>query len=111
MFHIGTVLDIFRPDDKEIVSADSGVQATCRMWDEKIITVSVHRELQDKLKKKDIVLLDYRPMKNSPVPRMKIVKILSAKRGERALKNYSEFYSQNAGNSSVQIPFPKQQIS
>jgi len=53
----------------------------------------VHRELQDKLKKKDIVLLDYRPMKNSPAPRMKIVKILSPKKGERALKNYSEFHS------------------
>jgi len=44
MYHLGKVLEVFRPNDKEVVSADSSVQATLRMWDENVLTMLVSRK-------------------------------------------------------------------
>ncbi len=111
MFHVGIVLEIFRPDEKNVFSGDNGVQATCKMWDEKTITLSVHSKLCDRLKKKDVVLVDYRPASGSAAPRMKIIKILEGKKGEQALKNYDDFREQASSSSNINVPFPKQHIS
>jgi hypothetical protein len=92
MYHPGKVMEVLRPTDKEVVSADESVQAILNMWDENILTMSVSPELADKIKKGQTVLVDYRPTKEfeAPIPAHNIIKIITAKKAESVWNAYEE---------------------
>jgi hypothetical protein len=91
MYHPGKVLSVFSPRDADVVSSDTGTQATLSMWDGNLITVLVHRNLADELKKDDVVLVDYRPMSTTlPVPKMVVTKILKGEHATETWKRYEE---------------------
>jgi hydrogenase maturation factor len=94
MYHIGKVIEIFRPTDKDVFSSDKNTQATCEMWDENIITFLVSKNIEKKLKIGQYVLVSYRPIKgfNPPVPEHEIIKILPDKKGQRVWDRYKEMF-------------------
>ncbi len=93
MFHPGKVVRIFKPQDADVVSSDSLVQATVRMWDENLLTLDVSLKLAGKVKEGDVVLVDYSPKKvgGAAVPSHTVVKIIRGKRAESLLKDYESF--------------------
>lgn len=94
MYHPGKVIAVLSARDRNIVSSDSSVQATLRMWDENVLTMSVAPKLAPKIREGDIVLVDYRPEAGMsvPVPRNVIVKILRGKISEKMWEEYREVY-------------------
>ena len=88
MYHPGKVVEVFSPKDRNVESIDNTTQAMLEMWDDNLITVLVEPQLDGKLKKDSIVLVDYRPLADKPVPRMTVVKIL---RGEVAKATWSKY--------------------
>ncbi|MCM8830604.1 MAG: hypothetical protein NC918_00185 [Candidatus Omnitrophica bacterium] len=94
MYHPGKILEIFKPNDKDGVSADKTTQVTCEMWDENILTFLVAKKLENKLKIGQYVLVSYRPMPglNPPVPEHLVVKIISKTKGEKIWQNYKDNY-------------------
>ncbi|MFN3910273.1 MAG: hypothetical protein ACK4J0_03535, partial [Candidatus Anstonellaceae archaeon] len=68
MYHPGRVLEIFRADDKRLISADQTTQVTCEMWDENILTFLVAKKLEKKIKVGQYVLVSYRPLPNFNPP-------------------------------------------
>jgi hypothetical protein len=94
MYHPGKVIAVISPKDKGVVSSDTSVQATMRMWDENVLTMEVAPKIAGKIKAGDIVLADYRPEKglSVPVPRNVIVKILSGKSADVMWREYREVY-------------------
>ena len=113
MFHIGKVLFIFDPKDKEIISADNSVQATIKMWDKNIVTAGIEDSLGDKLKKSDIVLIDYSPQRGTGVPRIIVTKILKGKIAKDTFKEYEDYYEEktSAKSNKIALPFPSKQIT
>ncbi len=90
-YHPGKVLEVFRPKDKEVESADSSTQALVETWDENIITYAVDPKIEKEIKPGDIVLIDYNPTSQQPFrPKMIVVKIL---RGEKARKTWEAYKS------------------
>lgn len=70
MFHPGKVLNIYREK--------SNTQATVEMWDENLFTFHVANSISSKIKKDDVVLVDYRPVSDKvPIPKQLITKILN----------------------------------
>jgi len=101
MFHIAKVVFVFKPENKDIISADSSVQATVEMWDENILTINVKPGLGEKIKEEDIVLVDYAPSSaNIPVPKQIAVKILRGTAAKKAWEKYSEFNEKKKRESS-----------
>lgn len=94
MYHPGRVLEVFSFKDKQIKSCDATTQAMCEMWDENILTFLVDPKIADDIKVGDIVLVDYRPSPQAPVPRHTVIKILDKERGERVWKCYKRYYEQ-----------------
>ena len=95
MFHIGKVLRVFRPSEKEIVASDSSVQATVMMWDENLLTVGVESNIAEKLKENDIVIVDYNPMYSTiPVPKQIIVKIVRGELAKKVWKDFEDYHKQ-----------------
>jgi len=94
MYHIGKVIMVFSQKDKNVEGADSSVQAMVNMWDENMIVIEVEARLAEKIKKEDIVLVDYSPMfpSGQPVPKMSITKILRGETGKKALNEYETLY-------------------
>jgi hypothetical protein len=94
MYHIGKVIEVYRPTDKDVISADGAVQATMRMWDENVLTMLVSPKIAGKIKEGQVVMADYRPdpAVRAPVPLHTIVKIISGKKAESAWKAYREVY-------------------
>lgn len=94
MFHVGKVLRVFRPGEKEIVAADSSVQATVLMWDENLLTVGVDPNISEKVKETDVVIVDYNPMYTTiPVPKQVVVKIVRGELAKKVWKDFSDYHT------------------
>ncbi|VVC01011.1 Uncharacterised protein [uncultured archaeon] len=106
MYHPGKVIAVLSPKDKGILSADSTVQATLRMWDENVLTMQVAPKLASKIKEGDIVLADYRPQSglSVPVPRNTIVKILRGRAADRMWQEYREVYDKRKKSEGKEAP-------
>ena len=94
MYHPGKVIAIMSPKEKGVLSSDSSVQATMKMWDDNVLTMLVDAKIAPKVKVGDLVLADYRPEKglSVPVPRNVIVKILRGKSSEGMWREYREVH-------------------
>jgi hypothetical protein len=93
MYHVGKIIEILSPKDREIISCDDSVQAVVEMWDENILTVSVEDTLKEKVKIKDLVLVDYKPMSEKlAVPKQLIIKIIRGKKSDAIWKQYKDFH-------------------
>ncbi|MFH0832795.1 MAG: hypothetical protein V1900_03695 [Candidatus Aenigmatarchaeota archaeon] len=90
MYHPGIVLELISPSDKNVAAVDNTMQAMLRMWDENLITILVDPKFAKSIKKKDLVLVDYRPITNTSVPKLVVVKIL---KGALAKKIWEEYRS------------------
>jgi len=90
--HPGKVMDIYSAGDRNIVSAGTSIQAMVRMWDGHTLVINVEPRLKGKIRKGDIVLVDYYPAEkfDRPIPKILITKIL---RGEPARKIVEEYKS------------------
>lgn len=113
MFHPGKVLVVYSSKDKDVVSADSSVQATVRMWDDNLVTFAVEHNIADKIRPNDAVLVDYTPMNipGSPVPRMIIIKILKGAIGKRIFEEYeSHSKKRREKETQQQLPSPPMQV-
>ncbi len=83
MYHPGKVLNVYKEKNN--------TQATVEMWDENLFTLHVSNNISSKLKKGDIVLIDYRPISDKlPVPRQLITKIFNKK--EDIWNTYKEYF-------------------
>jgi hypothetical protein len=114
MYHIGKVLFIYGPKDRNISSSDSRTQATVHMWDDNLITGNVADSLADSLKVNDIVLVDFSPLSGTNAPKFLTAKILRGKLAKDALKAYEGFLERKRKpqqGTTVALPFPKQQIT
>jgi hypothetical protein len=108
MYHPGRVIEVFSSKDKDVESAEETTQATLEMWDENIITFLVAKKIAGKIKKGDIVLVDYRLISEKvPVPRHVIVKILKGEKGEEVWGKYKEFYENRKKRVKAIKPQPK----
>lgn len=99
MYHPGKIVEIFSDRGNGVASAEATTQATVEMWDDNILTFSVHPKLKQKIKAGDLVLVDYTPVQVSKMmaaPRNLIVKILRDKSGERVWDKYREFHKNRA---------------
>lgn len=94
MYHPGKIIAVLSGKEKGIVSSDSSVQATLRMWDDNVLTMLVAPKIAGQVKEGDMVLADYRPQKglSVPVPTNIVVKILRGKSAEKAWQEYRETY-------------------
>lgn len=106
MYHPGIVLEVFKAKDKNIQSSDNSTQATLEMWDDNLITVLVENRLSKSIKKGDVVLVDYRPMPNAPVPRLTVSKILRGNSGKDTWKRYKD-YQKKVKTSKTPIQMQK----
>ena len=106
MYHLGKVVEVFRPTDRDVVASDASVQATLRMWDENVITMMVAPKIAGKIKEGQVVLVDYRPdpEHRPPVPSHIVVKIIEGKRAEAAWKVYREVYEKQRRNEEKRPP-------
>lgn len=103
--HPGEVIEIFRPGDKDIKSADNDTLATVKMWDENVMTFVVDPKIAKDIKVNDKVLVDYRLItlpENSEKPivviqKQVITKILDEEKAEKIWKEYKEFYNRRKG--------------
>lgn len=92
MYHPGKVLEVFSAKDKSVEAVDTSTQAMLEMWDDNLITVLVESQLSGKLKKEDVVLVDYRPMADKPIPKMTVVKVLRGTVGKQMWKVYKDHH-------------------
>ncbi len=94
MYHPGKVIEVLRPSDKDVRSADASVQATCRMWDDNILTLMVATKIGAQVKTGQVVLVDYRPDSSHqpPVPSHTIVKIIEGKKAELVWSTYRDMH-------------------
>ena len=110
--HIGEVLEIFRPNDKDIRSADEDTLATVKMWDDNILTLVVEQKISTDINIGDKVLVDYRPISiptstNIPmIAKQTITKILKGKRAEIVWKEYKKFFEQQRQRPQTSVQRP-----
>lgn len=103
MYHPGKVVKVFRPKDKDVISADDSVHALVSMWDENVFTVIVDSRLADKLKEGDVVIVDYYPIAaQSQIPKRVIVKILRGKAAEILWEQYANYKEKQALHKELQ---------
>jgi hypothetical protein len=102
MYHPGKVIEIFNSKDKNVKSADATTQALLEMWDENMITVLVEAQLSKDIKKGDIVLVDYRPLNNTPTPRLTVTKILRGNSGKDTWNAYKDHFKKQKVKPVVQ---------
>ena len=102
MYHLGKVLEVFRPTDRGVTSADTSVQACLRMWDENVLTMLVAPKIAGRIKAGQTVLVDYRPSPGHtpPIPSHTVVKIVEGKAAENTWKAYRKFTRSSAGRKS-----------
>ncbi len=108
MYHPGRVLEIFSTKDKNITAVDASTQAMLEMWDNNLITVLVETQLGGKIKKDDVVLVDYRPMADKPIPKMTVVKVLRGSIGKNTWKAYKDHHKKR---NTVRTPVDMNDMS
>jgi len=112
--HPGEVLEIFKPTDANIKSADEDTLATLRMWDDNILTLVVDSKISSSVNIGDKVLVDYRPVEvpnnpNTPViARQLITKIIKGKRAEAIWKEYRKLFEQQRQRPQTFVPRPQE---
>ena len=100
MYHPGKVIEILSNGDKNIKSSDETTQAVVEMQDENQCTFLVEEKLNNKVKKGDIVLIDYRPISDKMlVPRHTVIKILNNKLGLEVWHSYKRYHEKNKAMS------------
>jgi len=106
MFHPGRVLEVFPSKHKEINSGNASTQVMLDMWDENLITVVVDPKLAAKIKKDDVVLVDYTPMQDKPGPTLSVTKILKGAIAKNTWSTYKDHHKKKKGGGKniVQIP-------
>ena len=111
--HPGEVLEVLRPEDNDIKSADEDTLATLRMWDENILTLVVAPKISKEIKVGDKVLVDYRPLEvptsaNAPmIARQMVTKVIKGKRADTIWKEYKKFFEQQR-QRQTQTPRPQE---
>lgn len=108
MFHPGKVVEVL-VGGKQVLSSDSSVQAVIRMWDDNLVTLNVESKIAPKLKKEDVVLVDYTPMEKIPAPKMKVCKILYGKTASEVWDAYKKKQKENLERMEGTIPKKQQQ--
>lgn len=105
MYHPGKILAVISTKDKNVLSSDTSVQATLRMWDENVLTMMVAPKIALKVKENDFVLVDYRPEPgiSVPVPRNVIVKIIRGKLAEKIWQEYREVYDKRKKHENKEV--------
>lgn len=113
--HPGEVLEIFRPTDSDIKSADNDTLAALRMWDENLMILVVDQKIASDISVGDKVLVDYRPVEipkdtNAPiVARQFVSKIIKGKRAEAVWKEYKKFFEkQKRRQTQTVAPRPQE---
>ena len=107
--HPGEVLAVFRPEDKDVKSADKDTLATVKMWDENIMTFVVDPSIASEIKQGDKVLVDYRPHnishteKPAIVQKQLITKIIRGEKAETVWKEYKRWYSVHKQKATQQV--------
>lgn len=110
--HPGEVLEVFRPSDKDIKSADEDTLAAVKMWDDNIVTLVVEPKISTDINVGDKILVDYRPISiptsaNTPViAKQTITKILKGKRAEIIWKEYRKFFEQQRQRPQTTVQRP-----
>ncbi len=103
MYHPGKVILVYMPKDRSIESSDSGTQALLEMWDENMITVGVDPHLSGKIKKDDVVLVDY------TTPKLNIIKILKSETARQTWRLYKDRYEKKKPQVPAQLTKIRQQ--
>jgi hypothetical protein len=113
MFHIGKVKKMILPKKKDVISADTSVQAMVRMWDDNLLLLEVDSKIAEKIKDNDHVIADYRPVANdSPHRKMLIIKIIKGELGKKIFKEFREEFekrkqkAQAASHEQSESPMP-----
>ena len=88
---------MYHPAEVKTIIKKSGkvaeTHATIVTWDENLFTFKVSTEIENEIKKGDIVLVDYRPIESPPhVPRLIICKILDSKEGKEVMDEYKKYH-------------------
>ncbi|MFH1450886.1 MAG: hypothetical protein ABIF92_02805 [archaeon] len=113
-FHPGKIITILKPSSKDVISANTTTQAVIEMWDENILTFTVDSKLAAKVKKNDIVLVDYNPISEKmQVPKTIITKILRGKIADETWKKYKDYQKQKqkeAHTRRIVVPAQSQPI-
>ena len=105
MYHPAKIIEILSNKDRNIKSSDETTQAVLEMWDENQFTFLVETSISKKLKKNDIVLVDYRPISEKiPIPNHTVVKILNGKLGQEVWKSYKRYHEKNKQSIQAQMP-------
>ena len=93
MYHVGKVVKILSPENKEVEAADNSIQALVDMWDENLLTLDVDAKLSKAVREGDIVVVDYHPVSpRFPAPRMVVTKILHGDVAEKTWREYKEYF-------------------
>lgn len=101
-FHPGKVLQILKPSSKNVISANTSTQAVIEMWDENILTFTVAPKIATKVKKNDIVIVDYNPTSEKmQIPKTIITKILRGKIADETWKKYKEYAKKKQKQAST----------
>lgn len=104
MFHIGKVRKVVRPKKKDVVSADSSVQAVVRMWDQNLLMLQVHKKIEGKIKENDFIIADYTPVApNSPHRKMMITKIVKGDLGKKIYKEFTDEYERRKSKADAAV--------
>ena len=111
-FHPGKILTIYKPKSKDVISADTTTQAMIEMWDENILTFTVDPKISTKIKKNDIIIVDYNPTSEKmQIPKTIITKILRGKTADETWKKYKEYFKKKqsqAKRQNIAIPVQSQ---
>ena len=107
-YHPAKVIEVYNPKDKEVIGSDETVQATLEMWDENIFTFLVSPKLANRIKKEDVVLVDYkiRPSSKIPVPPQIIIKILKGQKAKQIWQRYKNYYKKKKPKKHKEVPMP-----
>ena len=105
IFHPGKVLDVYF-DGKRFLKGRSKkdfseVHALVEMWDENIFFLKVSPVIAGKIKKDDIVLVDYAPISDKiPIPKQLICKILSISQGNFLWQTFKDKFKKKKKEKS-----------
>ncbi|RLI97334.1 MAG: hypothetical protein DRO99_03170 [Candidatus Aenigmatarchaeota archaeon] len=93
-FHPGKVTEVYQSKGRDIASSDASTQATVSMWDGHTLTITVAPRLRSKIRRGDVVFVDYYPSSKfrDPVPRMVITKIIRGSKAKSVLQEYGKYH-------------------
>jgi hypothetical protein len=110
MFHVGKVKRIIAPKSKNVISSDTTIQVSVKMWDENLLILEVDKKIAGKIKDGDYVIADYRPISSeSPYRKMIICKILRGEIGKKMFKEFNDEFQnkkKKKEDASAQVQTP-----